>query len=245
MIHGQVGGLIEEARKDTEQKVKVELRQLREWLVAMDRQVTQLLAELGAVTPTKPPAEHLDMDTVQTSISRVEHQWDKELKMLKQELKQTILAHNHNAELMKHHQDTLVALRARVDAVCGGAKVRQQLGVFESRLQGQQRPRRLESITERIGVLEKRLVAAASDAAYRYAAQTPGSTYPYMAGYPVTRSSAAEAGSVIQQGPACPGSPTHGYSVAPAQVERAAYKCPTDEELQARIKRLGSGQDPL
>merc|ERR1719343_561058 len=41
------------------------------------------------------------------SIAKLEEVWESEVSTLKHELWQTIQAHNHNADLLKHHKDAL------------------------------------------------------------------------------------------------------------------------------------------
>lgn len=60
----------------------------------------------GAPPPNTPTAEApLDAAQVGQLLARIEQQWGQEIRTLKEELHQTILAHNHNADLIKHHKD--------------------------------------------------------------------------------------------------------------------------------------------
>merc|ERR1719158_2608310 len=81
--------------------------------------------------------------------------------MLKQELHQTILAHNHNADLIKHHKDTIDALRTRCDKLCTNtgrsSEIQKQLSTLDQRLKQQQKTRKLEPLFERLSALEQRV----------------------------------------------------------------------------------------
>merc|ERR1712050_769152 len=99
-------------------------------------------------------------------------QWGQEIKTLKEELHQTILAHNHNADLIKHHKETLDALQERSLKMSGSqvksAEIQQQLQRLDQRLKQQQKQRKMEPLFERLQILESCVARAVqSGAAYR------------------------------------------------------------------------------
>merc|ERR1712157_278921 len=106
------------ARVDTENKVKVELKGIRDAMVTLDGRLDQLLAQLDGIEPRQqePP---LDPEHIGQLLSKIEQQWGQEIRTLKEELHQTILAHNHNADLIKHHKETLDALQERSNKLTG------------------------------------------------------------------------------------------------------------------------------
>merc|ERR1719383_885821 len=135
----------------------------------MDGRLDQMLAQLDGV---EPPAEApLDVDHVDQLLSKIEQQWGQEIRTLKQELHQTILAHNHNADLIKHHKDTIDSLRERCVKLAGNSvktsEIQQQLQRLDTRLKQQHKQRKLEPLFERLIALEQR-VAAASQHPWRY-----------------------------------------------------------------------------
>lgn len=207
-IESQVMKLIEQARHDTESKVKVELKQIRDAMMVLDQQLDQLLAQLDAIEPREPREPSLDAEAV-SRLQKIEQQWGQEIKTLKQELHQTILAHNHNSDLMKHHKETIEVLRER----CGKLQssnvktsgIQQQLIQLDARLKQQQNHRKLEPLFERVAAVEQRLAAAATqNAAWPYRAMPPVGMMP----------------------------PGLGAAGSMMQGKGAAYKCPTDEEVQ-------------
>jgi len=170
-IEAQVLRLIDQARHDTENKVKMELKGIREAMMVMDGRLDQLLAQLDGIEVSEPQEAPLDAEAVGQLLSKIEQQWGQEIRTLKQELHQTILAHNHNADLIKHHKDTIDALRERCMKFQGStvktSEIQQQLQRLDVRLKQQQKQRKLEPLFERIAALEQR-VAAAQNAAWRY-----------------------------------------------------------------------------
>merc|ERR1719145_295516 len=122
-IAAQVTRLLEQARVDTENKVKVELKGIRDAMVTIDGRLDQLLAQLDSIEPRQqePP---LDAEHIGQLLSKIEQQWGQEIRTLKEELHQTILAHNHNADLIKHHKETIDTLRERCNRLQSGGTTR-------------------------------------------------------------------------------------------------------------------------
>merc|ERR1719473_2690226 len=146
----------------------------------MDGRLDHLLAQLDAI---QPPAEApLDAEHVGQLLSKIEQQWGQEIRTLKEELHQTILAHNHNADLIKHHKDTIDALQERcqklkVDNV-KTSEIQQHLQRLDQRLKQQQKQRKLEPLFERLAVLEQRVAAAAAQSAWRGYPTMPSAVSP-------------------------------------------------------------------
>mmetsp|Transcript_51145 Transcript_51145/g.118874 ORF Transcript_51145/g.118874 Transcript_51145/m.118874 type:complete len:350 (-) Transcript_51145:99-1148(-) len=280
-IEAQVSRLVEQARHDTESKVKLELKQIRDAMLSMDARLDQLLAQLDAIEPREPLEPSLDAEQVGQLLSKIEQQWGQEIRTLKQELHQTILAHNHNADLIKHHKDTIDALRERCLKLQGGSvktsEIQQQLQRLDARLKQQQKQRKLEPLFDRLAVVEQRVAAAQQGAAWRYQAQAlqqvgvpvpPGIPPTMMPGLAVegargaadtdlepaigggTASStaslgaaAASAAGMMAKTPGAKGMAA-GATVGAKAGERAAYKCPTDEEVQAHLSKLSVAAEP-
>lgn len=178
----QVSQLIEKARHDTESKVKVELTSIRGTMMAMDQRLDQLLVQLDGIEPQEPLEAPLDADEVGQLLSKIEQQWGQEIRTLKQELHQTILAHNHNADLIKHQKITIDDLRERCVKLQGNSmktsEIQQQVQRLDTRLKThQQKQRKLEPLCDRITSLEQRMTTAAQVAGMRYF-MSPGMSGP-------------------------------------------------------------------
>lgn len=165
-IEAQVQRLLEQARVDTEAKIKMELKHLRDAMMVVDSRLDQMLVQLDSIDPQEPAEPHPDQEAVAQLLTKIEQQWGQEIRALKQELHQTILAHNHNADLIKHHKDTIDAFRERVSKLKGSSarapEIQQQLQKLDARLKLQQKQRKLEPYLERLAALEQRVAALAA-----------------------------------------------------------------------------------
>jgi len=183
-IAAQVKRLLEQARLDTENKVKVELKGIRDAMVQMDNSLDTLLAQLDGIEPRAEPP--LDAEHIGQLLSKIEQQWGQEIRTLKEELHQTILAHNHNADLIKHHKDTIDALRERCTRLQGGnartgAEIQQQLSRLDQLTRQQQTQRKMDPLFERLSNLERNVhQVTARNAAWRYPAMPPMPMMPGM-----------------------------------------------------------------
>jgi uncharacterized protein YukE len=104
-IGQQVEIMILEAKQASENKVGKEIQKIKTKMEAMQekiRQINERLArlELGG-------SGGLLKADLQKSIAKLEEVWEGEVGTLKHELWQTIQAHNHNADLLKHHKDAI------------------------------------------------------------------------------------------------------------------------------------------
>lgn len=163
-ISEQVKHRLLQARKDSEGKVKAELKVLNDNLTALDARLDQFSQSLDELETSLKP-DSLDAAQVRKALSAVEQQWGKELGKLKQELHQTIYAHNHNADLMKFQKDSLEQLRAdlrerRPPAPDQLRHAKNQLHKFDALLKEQQRQRQIEPLLVRLAALEQRIAAA-------------------------------------------------------------------------------------
>merc|ERR1719424_2342942 len=61
--------------------------------------------------------EALTRSWLSKSIAKLEEVWESEVSTLKHELWQTIQAHNHNADLLKHHKDAIDGITGRITEI--------------------------------------------------------------------------------------------------------------------------------
>lgn len=159
-IAAQVQKMLEQARVDTENKVKVELKGVKDRLALMDTALDDMLAQLDAVES----ASSMDQDSIGRDLAKLEQTWGQEIRTLKDELHQTILAHNHNADLIKHHKDTIDELRNRVSRLQNGGRARStaDLKAQCARLEAlpkQPQMQKLDPLMERLAKLERQVSA--------------------------------------------------------------------------------------
>lgn len=244
-IEAQVAKLIEEASQSTAQKVKIELKQIMEAMKGMDARLDQLLVQIDGVEPSTSNEPPMDVEAVGVLLSKIEQQWGQEIRMLKQELHQTILAHNHNADLIKHHKDTIDALRERCTKLQSNkgrnSEIVQQMQRLDARLKQQQKSRKLEPLFERLERLEQRVAVAAARAYGGYG--MPHMVPPGVPGVPpnVPLGMMPPHPSFLGKGAGAKGAgmglPGPG-AAAKIRNDKAAYRHPTDEEVQARLGKL-------
>lgn len=162
-IGDRVTQLLGAARKDSESKVKAELGAMHAIMGKMDSSIDALVRQLDEIE--EAPEQAVEPQTVAQALAKLEQQWGKELGKLKQELHQTIYAHNHNADLMKHQKDALDAIRTELEMQktpndSDRVKLaKQQLNKADSLLKGQQKARKLEPLFRRLAVIEQKIAA--------------------------------------------------------------------------------------
>lgn len=161
--------MIERAKRDSEIKVKSELSRIRKEIVTLSEHVTKLSQQVVANknAPSKadefggkgksPPSESIvDKRTLTEFVQKVETRWLSEMNILKQELHQTILAHNHNADLMKHLKDAMDHIRMQLDErnlLRPDQWIRWMPHVEQFLSQSSQRDRQLQSINPKLDSL--------------------------------------------------------------------------------------------
>merc|ERR1719361_2713881 len=118
----------------------------------MDARLDQLIGSLDGIEQPEPVEAPLDAEAVGQLLSKIEQQWGQEIRTLKQELHQTILAHNHNADLITRQKDMIDALRDKCDKLQGNnvktTEIQAQFSRLDARLKQQKQPK-LEPLFDR------------------------------------------------------------------------------------------------
>lgn len=160
-IGQQVEQMIVQAQKDSEARVRHELSNARTQLQQMESVIGDLTQRVSNSSQRKGGAldtsQYVDRDFLNHMISQLETKWSSEAKALKQDLHRTILAHNHNSDLMRHHRDTLDEARRKLDANMQpkAEQVDAQIEKIDRMLRaGQAKQRALDALTERLTALE-------------------------------------------------------------------------------------------
>jgi len=142
--------MLETARRESEARVTAELRRVDQGLATLRDKIEQVETLLvtaeasrgGSSISTRP-------DALTNILSQIEQRWEQEILAVKRELHQTILAHNHNADLMADHKTAIDKIRAEIDT--RGPFVQPRGPEFEVRLQ--------EQLAQLAGTLEQSKVA--------------------------------------------------------------------------------------
>lgn len=161
-IGQQVEKMIVQAKKDSEARVRHELNIARTQLQQMEALVTDLGERVSRCVRTNgsgvpDPSIVVDRTFLSQKIAQLEQKWSSEVKALKQDLHRTILAHNHNSDLMRHHRDALDEARRRLDSQVHlkADQVDAQIEKVDRMLRASlAKQRALDMLTERLTQLE-------------------------------------------------------------------------------------------
>mmetsp|Transcript_86513 Transcript_86513/g.249625 ORF Transcript_86513/g.249625 Transcript_86513/m.249625 type:complete len:369 (+) Transcript_86513:90-1196(+) len=161
-IGRQVEQMILQAKIDSEARVRHDLQVARNQLSGMEAAIADLGERVArcasANGPGAPePIQIVDRDFLTQKISQLEQKWGFEVKALKQDLHRTILAHNHNSDLMRHHRDALEEARRKLDAQMHPKpeQVDAQIEKVDRLLRaGQAKQRAVDALTDRLAALE-------------------------------------------------------------------------------------------
>lgn len=226
-IGEQVKDLILQAKRDSEAKVKTELKMVNDAMAQMDANLDMLNKQLDDMEES--PTEALEQHTAIKALAKVEQQWGKELGKLKLELHQTIYAHNHNADLLKQQKEALDQIRSEIEgqkqtASADRIKLAKSQLVKMETLQKVSKGRKLEPLFQRLAAVEQRLMAA-----WRWQA---------MAAANAQLAGAAAAARPIAKASA--GKVTAFFPEAEESVDKPAFRRPTDEEVQAQLAKFAA-----
>jgi len=158
--------MIEKAKRDSEVKVKQELSRIRKEiedvrarLTGLANQVQKEQSQITLAVSQKDRAVSesvVDKKTLTEFVQKIETRWMSEMNILKQELHQTIMAHNHNADLMKHLKDAMDHIRIQLDErslLRPDQWIRWMPHVEQFLTQSTQRDRQLQSVTPKLDSL--------------------------------------------------------------------------------------------
>eukprot|EP00435_Cladocopium_sp_Y103_P015511 s2460_g3.t2 len=111
-IGQRVEALILDAKHASETRVGKEIQKIKQTLGTGIEEKIKLIND--KVAQVEPKTGGLLKTELQASITKLEEVWEGEVGTLKQELWQTIQAHNHNADLLKHQKDAIDQVQSRM-----------------------------------------------------------------------------------------------------------------------------------
>jgi hypothetical protein len=164
-IGQQVEQMILQAQKDSEGRVRHDLNMARSQLQQMEGVIGDITDRVGRSARANGAgamdvSQTVDRAYLNQKIAQLEQKWGSEVKALKQDLHRTILAHNHNSDLMRHHRDALDEARRKLDAQTQpkAEQVDTQIEKVDRMLRaGQAKQRALEALTDRLAALEQQV----------------------------------------------------------------------------------------
>mmetsp|Transcript_44972 Transcript_44972/g.82168 ORF Transcript_44972/g.82168 Transcript_44972/m.82168 type:complete len:338 (+) Transcript_44972:86-1099(+) len=162
VIGHQVEQMILQAKKDSESRVRHELNLARTQLQQMEGVITDLGERIARCNRSSglggsDQSQTVDRAFLNQKIQQLEQKWGSEVKALKQDLHRTILAHNHNSDLMRHHRDALDEARRKLDTLTQpkAEQVDAQIEKVERMFRhSQAKQKELENLAHRLSQLE-------------------------------------------------------------------------------------------
>merc|ERR1719284_2350407 len=116
--------MILEAKHKSESTVSKEVSKIKVKMEAMSKKIKMVTERVNKLESNG--AGPLLKSDLQKSIAKLEEVWEGEVGSLKHELWQTIQAHNHNADLLKHHKDAIDKVKDSMgDSASGGPELEQ------------------------------------------------------------------------------------------------------------------------
>lgn len=160
-IGQQVENMILIAKRQSEQKVGVEIERIKKRMTAMTQKIQTITERVNRIEPS---TEGLPKAELQRSIAKLEEVWESEVDTLKHELWQTIQAHNHNADLMKHHTEAIDQIQGKLDETAPNPEVEHiqaQMAQLEKAMQREQaKQQQMDQFIQRLSVVQQQLVSA-------------------------------------------------------------------------------------
>lgn len=112
VVSQRVAPMLAAAARHSETQVSTELRKLDAVFKSLREKAARVEALISARDKNARP---LPKDGIAKLLTDLEQRWDQEIKAVKRELHQTILAHNHNADLMADHKTAIDKIRLELD----------------------------------------------------------------------------------------------------------------------------------
>eukprot|EP00927_Polykrikos_kofoidii_P057065 TRINITY_DN51177_c0_g1_i1.p1 TRINITY_DN51177_c0_g1~~TRINITY_DN51177_c0_g1_i1.p1 ORF type:complete len:391 (-),score=77.50 TRINITY_DN51177_c0_g1_i1:333-1418(-) len=164
-IGQQVEQMILQAKEDSEARVRQNLSVAKSQLQHMEGLIGELKDRVSRCARANGAGAAdasitVDRAFLTQKIAQLEQKWGSEVKRLKQDLHRTILAHNHNSDLMRHHRDALDEARRKLDAQTQpkAEQVDAQIEKVDRMLRaGQSKQRALDALTERLTAVEQQV----------------------------------------------------------------------------------------
>eukprot|EP00747_Dinoflagellata_sp_TGD_P140044 gnl/TRDRNA2_/TRDRNA2_175963_c0_seq9.p1 gnl/TRDRNA2_/TRDRNA2_175963_c0~~gnl/TRDRNA2_/TRDRNA2_175963_c0_seq9.p1 ORF type:complete len:259 (+),score=69.65 gnl/TRDRNA2_/TRDRNA2_175963_c0_seq9:93-869(+) len=164
-IGQQVEMMILNAKQSSESKVSQEIQKIK---TKMDQMQEKIKVITDRVNHLDPASGILLKTDLQKSIAKLEEVWEGEVGTLKHELWQTIQAHNHNADLMKHHKDAIDQIQVRMEESAPNPElehIHSQLMQIDKIMQREQaKQQQMDQFMQRLTVVQQQLSAGLSGA---------------------------------------------------------------------------------
>merc|ERR1719487_1027619 len=145
-IGQQVEMMILDAKHKSESTVSKEVSKIKVKMEAMSKKIKMVTERVSKLDSNG--AGPLLKSDLQKSIAKLEEVWEGEVGSLKHELWQTIQAHNHNADLLKHHKTAIDQISTRAGESAPNPElesIHQQLVAVDKQMQREQAQQQLSA----------------------------------------------------------------------------------------------------
>jgi len=153
----QVEMMILKAKHASETKVSSEIVKIKVKMESINQKIQLVRGKLNRLEGASEPISRAEL---LSSIDKLEEVWEGEVGMLKHELWQTIQAHNHNADLMKHHKEAIDQVQSRVAETSNPemAQIQEQLAQVERTYRREQeKQQQIDTFMTRISTIQHQL----------------------------------------------------------------------------------------
>jgi uncharacterized phage infection (PIP) family protein YhgE len=156
----QVTEMILEAKRKNEYMVGKEVQRIKKKMESMNEKMNSIAERLKRLDPANSGFLKVDL---QKSVTKLEEVWEGEVGTLKHELWQTIQAHNHNADLLKHHKDAIDHIQGRMAESTPNPELEQihsQLLQVDKMLQREQaKEQQMDQLMQRLNGVQQQIAA--------------------------------------------------------------------------------------
>mmetsp|Transcript_98344 Transcript_98344/g.205113 ORF Transcript_98344/g.205113 Transcript_98344/m.205113 type:complete len:271 (-) Transcript_98344:301-1113(-) len=153
----QVEMMILKAKVASETKVSTEISRLSKKMFEIQSKIERIQYKLAQRNPNM--ANAMRKDDLKWRIQKLEDVWESEVSTLKHELWQTIQAHNHNADLMKHHKEAIDQVEHRVAEASNPSpelkQLQDQLASFDRVVESEQaKQKKIDDLMHRLNQIQ-------------------------------------------------------------------------------------------
>lgn len=152
--------MILNAKRNSETKVGNEIQKIKGAIEKVNEKMKVVALRVERLDPSN--GAYLKAD-LQKAITKLEEVWESELGTLKHELWQTIQAHNHNADLIKHHKDAIDQIGGRMTESAPSPELEhihgQLLQIDKAMTKEQAKQQQIDELHLRLAIVQQQLAS--------------------------------------------------------------------------------------
>jgi len=166
-IGQQVEAMILQAKHASESRVSKEVAKINQKMEQMGAKIKMITERMNThdVSANQTGGSVMKAD-LSRSVAKLEDVWDSEVATLKHELWQTIQAHNHNSDLLKHHKDAIDVIQNRMTEQASNPELehihRELMQVNTIMQREQAKQQQLDQLMQRLTAVQQQLMHGAT-----------------------------------------------------------------------------------